>query len=46
MAKSIAVTKKAVAEAVTKALAANPPKIRLTSGQRRTVTNGAASNSR
>jgi hypothetical protein len=38
MAKSVPVTKKAMAAAVTKAIAANPPKIKLTSGQRRTVT--------
>ena len=40
MAKTYTVTKKALAKVATKAIAANPPKIKLTSGQRRTITAG------
>ena len=43
MPKSVAVTKKAVATAMSKAFAASPPKIKLTSGQRRTVTASGSS---
>ncbi|MEY2419068.1 MAG: hypothetical protein QOG90_1748 [Actinomycetota bacterium] len=41
MAKQIAVTKKAAARAVSTTIASNPPKLKLTSGQKRTITGSA-----
>jgi hypothetical protein len=37
MAKQVPVTKKAAAKAVSKVLSDNPPKIKITSGQKRTI---------